>query len=39
VNWYQEARGGTPVQVFGGDERKLLESRRSEIEKYKNALQ
>ena len=39
VNWYQEARGGTAVQVFGGDERKLLESRRSEIEKYKNALQ
>ena len=38
LHWSIEAHGGSPIQVFGGDERKLLESRRSDIDKYRKAL-
>jgi len=39
VNWYHETHGGSAIQAFGSDERKLLESRKGDIERYKKALQ
>src|SRR6185369_16352671 len=39
LNWWIEARGGSPIQAFGGDERKLLDSDRGDIEKCKKVLQ
>lgn len=39
LHWYMESRGATPIQAFGGDERKLLESRKADIAKFSNALQ
>jgi len=38
MHWYRETHGGSPIQAFGGDERKLLESRKSDIEKFKKLL-
>lgn len=38
LNWYQETHGGPPVQVLGSDERRLMESHRADIEKFKNGL-
>jgi len=38
MHWYLETHGGSPVQMFGGDERKLLESRKADIEKFKKRL-
>ena len=38
MHWYRETHGGSPIQSFGNDERKLLESRKSDIEKFKNLL-
>jgi hypothetical protein len=38
MHWYRETHGGSPIQAFGGDERKLLESRKADIEKFKNLL-
>jgi hypothetical protein len=34
LHWYRETHGGSPVQAFGKDERKLLESRKADIEKF-----
>jgi hypothetical protein len=39
MHWHLESRGGKPIQAFGIDERKLLESRRADIETFKKALQ
>jgi len=39
LHWWIEFKGGTPIQAFGGDERKLLEGRRSDIAKVKRALE
>jgi hypothetical protein len=33
-----EAHGGSPIQRFGDNERKLLDSRRSDIDKYRKVL-
>jgi hypothetical protein len=38
THWYRETHGGSPIQSFGGDERKLFESRKADIEKFKNFL-
>jgi hypothetical protein len=38
VNWYAEVHNGHVVQVFGGEERRLLDARRAEIEQYRRAL-
>lgn len=38
LHWYHETHGGSPVQSFGKDERKLLESRKADIEKFKKLL-
>jgi hypothetical protein len=38
MHWYLETHGSSPIQMFGADERKLLESRKSDIEKFKNLL-
>jgi hypothetical protein len=38
LHWYRETHGGPQVQSFGNDERKLLESRKADIEKYKQVL-
>lgn len=38
MHWYRETHGGSPIQAFGGDERKLFESRKSDIEKFKSLL-
>ena len=38
LHWYHETHGGSPIQSFGNDERKLLESRKTDIEKYKEVL-
>jgi hypothetical protein len=38
LHWSIEARGGRAIQGFGSDERKLLEARQSDIEKYRRAL-
>lgn len=38
LHWYSETHGGSPIQAFGKDERKLLESRKADIEKFKNLL-
>ena len=39
LHWYIESKGATPIQAFGSDERKLLESRKADIAKFSNALQ
>jgi hypothetical protein len=39
LHWYIESKGATPIQAFGSDERKLLESRKADIVKFSNALQ
>jgi hypothetical protein len=39
LHWYIESKGATPIQAFGPDERKLLESRKADIAKFSNALQ
>lgn len=39
MHWYMEARGGSPIQHFGGDERKLMEAKRPTIEKLSRSLQ
>jgi hypothetical protein len=39
MHWYMEARGASPIQHFGGDERKLMESKRQTIERFSRALQ
>jgi len=39
LHWYLESKGATPIQAFGSDERKLLESRKADIVKFSNALQ
>ena len=39
MHWYMEARGASPIQNFGGDERKLMEGKRPTIEKLSRALQ
>jgi len=39
LHWYIESKGATPIQAFGPDERKLLESRKADIVKFSNALQ
>ena len=38
LHWYRETHGGTPIQAFGDGERKLLEARKTDIEKFKNLL-
>jgi hypothetical protein len=38
MHWYRETHGGSPIQAFGGDERKLLESRKTDIEQFKKLL-
>lgn len=38
THWYRETHGGSAIQSFGGDERKLFESRKADIEKFKNLL-
>jgi len=38
MHWYLETHGSSPIQMFGADERKLLESRKSDIEKFKHLL-
>jgi hypothetical protein len=38
LHWYHETHGGSAIQSFGNDERKLLESRKADIEKFKNLL-
>lgn len=38
LHWYRETHGGSPIQAFGADERKLLESRKADIEKFKKLL-
>src|SRR3954469_4226525 len=38
MHWYLETHGGSPIQMFGGDERRLLESRKADIEKFKKLL-
>jgi hypothetical protein len=39
LHWYMESKGATPIQAFGSDERKLLESRKADIVKFSSALQ
>jgi hypothetical protein len=39
MHWYMEKRGATPIQHFGGDERKLLEGKRDAIMGFSRALQ
>ena len=38
LHYSLEIRGASPIQRFGDGERKLLDSRRSDIEKYRKAL-
>lgn len=38
LHWYRETHGSSPIQKFGDDERKLLESHKSDIEKFKKSL-
>ena len=38
INWLQEKNGGKAVQVFTDEERKAMESRSSDIQKYSNQL-
>lgn len=38
MHWYLETHGGSPIQAFGDDERKLLEARKADIEQLKNLL-
>jgi hypothetical protein len=38
MHWYIETHGGSPIQLFGSDERKVLESHKTDIEKFKNLL-
>ncbi|HEY4304025.1 MAG TPA: hypothetical protein VGM82_06140 [Gemmatimonadaceae bacterium] len=38
LHWYRETHGGSPIQAFGNDERKLLESRTTDIEKFNTLL-
>lgn len=39
LHWYLEKRGSSPIQHFGGDEKKLMESKRDAIMKFSRALQ